>query len=233
MSERSERTSITVDVPVGAVWQPPVIRLTGVAKRWPDADGLTAVSFAVAPNELVAVEGRPGSGRSTLIALLAGWTLPDEGEIERAGDWALDEGWTTWRHTTVVPAIPMLTPDLTAGENVEAVLRTLGVDRVRWTPLMLHVMDRLDLVPVASRRPVELTPAQAQRLGVARAVVGAIAHAVPTLVVADGPTSRQECDGAALVVEALVDVAAAGSAVVVVTDDLDLAARCRTVVIDG
>ena len=83
------------------------------------------------------------------------------------------------------------------------------------------------------RRPVELTPAQAQRLGVARAVVGAIAHAVPTLVVADGPTSRQECDGAALVVEALVDVAAAGSAVVVVTDDLDLAARCRTVVIDG
>ncbi len=230
MSERSEGS---VDSFVGAVWQPPVLRVAEVAKQWPGSAGLAPVSFNVAPNELVAIEGRPGSGRSTLIALLAGWCLPDAGEIERSGEWALDAGWTRWRHTTVAPANPMLTPDLSAAENVEAVLRSLGVARIRRAPLTLHVMDRLDLVTVASRRAGDLTPAQTQRLGVARAVVGTIAHAVPTLVLGDDPTSRQDRPGAQLVTEALVDAAAAGAAVVVATDDPGLAARCRSVVLDG
>lgn len=222
-----------LEAPVGAVWQPPVIRLTDVTKQWPGGAGLAAVSFSVAPNELVVVQGRPGSGRTTLLALLAGWCLPDGGEIERSGDWAVDDGWTRWRHTAVVPAVPMFTPDLTAGENVAAVLRALGVSARRRPPLVLHLLDRLDLVAVASRRPAELTPAQAQRLGVARAVAGAVAHATPTLLLADEPTSRQDVVGAQLVVDALADVATAGAAVVAATDDPLLADRGRAVVIDG
>ena len=219
-------------LPIGAVWQPPVLRATGVAKRWPGSAGLGPTTVSIAPGELIAVLGRPGSGKSTLLGLLAGWYLPDEGEIERSGDWALDDGWATWRHTTVVPAVELLTPELTVADHVAAVLRALGVARGQRAPFVLHVLDRLGLVPLASRLPREITPGEAQRLAVARAVAGSVAGAVPTIVLADEPTSRQDRTHVDLVIAALVEVAAAGAAVVVATDDEALAAAARVIVLD-
>src|SRR6478735_6150916 len=96
-------TELPAVIAVGAVWQPPVLQLTDVAKQWPGSFGLAPTTMSIAPHELVAVQGRPGSGRSTLVALLAGWCLPDTGEIERSGTWAADDGWRRWRHTVVVP----------------------------------------------------------------------------------------------------------------------------------
>jgi putative ABC transport system ATP-binding protein len=219
-------------LPIGAVWQPPVLRAAGVSKRWPGSAGLGPTSLAVAPGELVAVIGRPGSGKSTLLGLLAGWFLPDEGEIERSGGWALDDGWSTWRHTTVVPAAELLTPELSVAEHVAAVLRALGVSRAQRAPFVLHILDRLGLVPAASRLPREISPGEAQRLAVARAVAGSVAGAVPTIVLADEPTSRQDRVHAELVRTALADVAVAGAAVVVATDDDALASAARVHVLD-
>lgn len=218
--------------PVGAVWQPPVLRATAVAKRWPGSSGLAATTFAVAPGELVAVLGRPGSGKSTLLGLLAGDFLPDEGEIERAGAWVVDDAWITWRHLTVVPARVALPPELTVAEQIAAVLRALGVDRSQRTPLALHLLDRLDLVAVGSRLPRELSPGQAQRTALARALAGTVAGVAPTMVLADEPTSQQNDEHGALVIAALVETAAAGTAVVATTDDDRLAERGRVVVLD-
>jgi putative ABC transport system ATP-binding protein len=219
-------------LPLGAVWRPPVLRATGVAKRWGPQVGVGPTTLSVAPGEVVAIVGRPGSGKSTLLGLLGGWFLPDEGEIERSGDWALDGGWATWRHTTAVPAADLLVPELTVAEHVGAVLRALGVARGQRAPFVLHVLDRLRLVPVASRLPREISPGEAQRLAVARALAGSVAGAVPTMVVADEPTRRQDRLHADVVIAALTDVAAAGAAVVVATDDDPLTAVARVVVLD-
>jgi ABC-type ATPase involved in cell division len=97
---------------------------------------------------------------------------------------------------------------------------------------VLHVLDRLGLVPAASRLPGEISPGEAQRLAVARAVAGSVAGAVPTIVLADEPTSRQDRLHADLVCAALAEVAAAGAAVVVTTDDDALAAAARVHVLD-
>ncbi len=223
---------VVSSLPVGAVWQPPVLRATGIARRWPGSAGLAPTSLSVAPGELVAVLGRPGSGKSTLLGLLAGWFLPEAGEIERSGAWAVDDGWATWRHTTFVPAAAKLTPELSVAEHVAAVLRAVGVGRSSRAPFVLHVLDRLGLVPVASRLPREISPAEAQRLSVARAVAGSVAGAVPTIVLADEPTSRQDLRHADLVRAALVDVATAGAVVVVATDDDAVAGIARVVVLD-
>jgi ABC-type multidrug transport system ATPase subunit len=218
-------------LPLGAVWQPPILRASGVTKRWGGSGGLGPTTLAVAPGELVAVLGRPGSGKSTLLGLLAGWFLPDEGEIERSGDWAIDGGWATWRHTTVVPAADLFVPELTVAEHVGAVLRALGVARSQQAPFVLHVLDRLRLVPVAGRLPREISSSEAQRLAVARALAGSVAGAVPTMVVADEPTRRQDRTHADVVISALTEVAAAGAAVVVATDDDPLAEVARVVVL--
>jgi ABC-type ATPase involved in cell division len=112
------------------------------------------------------------------------------------------------------------------------VLRAVGVGRSSRAPFVLHVLDRLGLVPVASRLPREISPAEAQRLSVARAVAGSVAGAVPTIVLADEPTSRQDLRHADLVRAALVDVATAGAVVVVATDDDAVAGIARVVVLD-
>jgi ABC-type multidrug transport system ATPase subunit len=215
--------------PLGAVWLPPVLRVEGLAKRWIGSTGLAPTSMTIAPGETIVVQGRAGSGKSTLLALLAGWYLPDEGQIERSGDWAEADGWATWRFTTVVPEAPVAMPELTVAENVEVVLRSLGIERGRRQPFVLHVLDRLGLVPLASRLPREISPGQFQRLSVARAVVGSVAGAVPTLVLADEPTSRQDPDHAAQVLTVLAEVAAAGSAVVIASNDPGLGRLGRVV----
>jgi len=232
MSERLVPGSAVPAPPVGAVWQPPVLRATGLVKRWAVSTGLTPVSLSIAPGELVAVMGRPASGKSTLLGLLGGRFLPDEGEIERVGAWALDGGWSTWRHTPVVPDIDALAPELTVADQIRAVLRALDVVRSYRTPFVLEVLDRLALVPFAGCLPRELTPAQAQRVSVARALAGAIIGVVPTLVLADEPTAHQGDGAAEVVIAALVDAAAAGAAVVVATGDERLAASARVVVLD-
>jgi ABC-type ATPase involved in cell division len=213
-----------------SVLSPPVLRARAITKAppEPDAAGLSPLSFSLAPGDLRSVAA--GAASTMLVALLAGWCLPDDGEIERLGEWARDEGWTTWRHTTVVPAVPLLMPELTVADHVDTVLAALDVPRGRWAPLTLHVLDQMHLVGVAHRPMHELTPAQAQRLSVARAIVGSIAHAVPTMLIADGPTDRQSADGASLVIEALIEAADAGVAVVVATDDEQLARCCRPLV---
>ena len=225
--------SLPVTIPPGAAWSPPVLRATEVAKVWAGRQALAPVTLTISPHEIVAVCGRPGSGRTTLLELLAGSCLPDAGEIERSGDWALDGGWSSWRHTTLVPAGGLLTPELSVGENVAEVLRALGVDRMRRTPFVLHVLDRLDLVHVVSRLAGDLAPGERQRLAVARAVVGGVAGAAPTVLLADEPTSQQDAAGAALVLDALQTIVAAGTAVVVATDDPTLIAHARVVTLDS
>ena len=86
-----------------------------------------------------------------------------------------------------------------------------------------------------SRPPDTHEPLTAAMVGVTMlfsAVAGSVAGAVPTMVLADEPTSRQDRGHADLVIAALTEVTRAGAAVVVATDDEPLAAAARVVVLD-
>src|SRR5579883_3667978 len=63
----------------------PLLRMSGISKRFPGVQALDDVTFEVAPGEIHALLGENGAGKSTLLKILSGAQQPDEGEIVLAG----------------------------------------------------------------------------------------------------------------------------------------------------
>ena len=143
------------------------MRVVGLAKRWDATSGLAPVSFSAGMGEIVLVRGRSGTGKSTLLALLAGWCEPDGGTIDRVGEWADQGGWRRWDRTAVVPQVLSPLAELSVAENVELVLRLLGAQRQVAEPQAAEVLAQLDLHELAARAATETSLGQQQRLAVA------------------------------------------------------------------
>jgi ABC-type lipoprotein export system ATPase subunit len=202
-----------------------VVRVSALAKRWDAASGLEAVTFDLVRGEMVVVAGRSGSGKSTLLALLAGWTEPDSGVIERVGVWAADGAWARWDRTAIIPQVIAPITELSMIENVALPLRIGGIGWGEARIQAAAVLTSVDLDVLAERPVADASLGQQQRLGVARAVV---VH--PTLLLADEPSSHQGPEHAALVLAALRGVADAGGAVLIATHDEAVAAAADRVI---
>ena len=149
---------------------------------------LDNVSLSLEEGDFLSLMGSSGTGKSTLLNLIAGIDRPDEGNIivsgtditqlsrNRLAQWrAVNIGYIFQTHNLV--------PVLTAYENVELPLLLLSMSR-RERQRRIHVaLEAVDLVDRAEHYPRQLSGGQEQRVGIARAVV---AH--PKLVVADEPT---------------------------------------------
>ena len=202
-----------------------VVRVSALAKRWDAASGLEAVTFDLIRGEMVVVAGRSGSGKSTLLALLAGWTEPDSGVIERVGVWAADGAWARWDRTSIIPQVIAPITELSMIENVALPLRLGGIGWAEARTQAAAVLTSVDLDVLAERPVADSSLGQQQRLGVARAVV-----VRPTLLLADEPSSHQGPEPAALVLAALRGVADAGGAVLIATHDEAVAAAVDRVI---
>ncbi len=171
---------------------------------------LDDVDLALEPGEVVALLGPSGSGKSTLLHLLAGLLRPDGGEVWLAGerfDTRSERGRSDLRLRRMgfVFQLGDLVPELTIAENVELPLRLTGVRATAARARALAMLERLDVAEHAHKRVSEVSGGQAQRGAVARALV----HR-PPVVLADEPTGSLDTTTGELVLEALVDAAAAG-----------------------
>jgi putative ABC transport system ATP-binding protein len=192
----------------------PILAVRDVTKRWGGSSGLEPISIDLASGELIVVQGRSGSGKSTLLAILAGWCEADSGRVDRLGQWAVGGAWREWRHTAVVPQVLANVAELSVRENIAMPLRLAGSSAHEAAAVADDVIDRLDLVEQAGRRPGEISVGQQQRLAVARAV------AMPsTLLLADEPTSHQDATHADVVMAAIGRAAADGAGVLVASHD--------------
>ncbi|MEL7976961.1 ABC transporter ATP-binding protein [Isoptericola sp. F-RaC21] len=185
---------------------------------------LDDVDLALEPGEVVALLGPSGSGKSTLLHLLAGLLRPDGGQVWLAGE-RLDtlserrRSDLRLRRMGFVFQLGDLVPELTIAENVELPLRLTGVRATAARARALAMLDRLGVADHAHKRVSEVSGGQAQRGAVARALV----HR-PPVVLADEPTGSLDTTTGELVLEALVDAAAAqGTAVLLVTHELRVA----------
>jgi putative ABC transport system ATP-binding protein len=138
---------------------------------------LRGVSFDVPRGELVALTGRPGSGRTTLLNLVGGLDEPDAGRITVDGlalEGLGEDGLLELRRDRIGFVFqPLgLIPLLTVAENVGVPLRLRGVAEHAREERIARLLSLVGLADHAARRPGELTGGQQQRVAIARALVG-------------------------------------------------------------
>jgi putative ABC transport system ATP-binding protein/lipoprotein-releasing system ATP-binding protein len=173
---------------------------------------LVHASCEVKAGDRIAVVGPSGSGKSTLLALMAQLDEPSEGKVF----------WPAFgetiklrpRHIGLAFQSPSLIPPLSAIENVEIPLLILG-DIQNMRERAMAALDIVGLGNLADRLPEELSGGQAQRVGIARALVTA-----PELILADEPTGQLDQDtGKKLVAALLAHAEKTGAALVIATHD--------------
>lgn len=184
------------------------------------------VGFTLARGDTLAIVGPSGSGKTTLLALCAGLDRSTKGGVILAGHdlGTLDEdGRARVRneHVGFIFQNFQLLATLTALENVLVPLELRGGGANRETAVEL--LTKVGLGDRLHHYPAQLSGGEQQRVALARAFVNR-----PQILFADEPTGNLDGETARLVADMLFDLnAAAGTALVLVTHDLELAKRCR------
>jgi len=187
-------------------------------------DILSKVSFTVGRGEAVAITGSSGSGKSTLLGLMAGLDVPSSGSVSLLGHalFSLDEearAQLRARYVGFVFQAFHLLPNLTALENVMLPLELRGEPAQAAARAML---ERVGLQERLHHYPRTLSGGEQQRVSLARAFVQK-----PALLFADEPTGSLDQHNGRLVTELMFELhREQGSALVLVTHDPLLAARC-------
>lgn len=220
----------------------PVLDVRDVTKRFPSPDGaaeLTVVShasFSVTPGETVAIVGHSGSGKTTLLGLCAGLDRVSSGSVQLAGQ-ALEplsedaRARVRAEHTGFVFQNFQLVPTLTALENVMVPAELLGALGAATRPLReirTQATQLLDNVGLGGRQhhyATQLSGGEQQRVALARAFINR-----PKILFADEPTGNLDGDTSERITELLFALnREAGTALVLVTHNLELAGRAGRV----
>jgi osmoprotectant transport system ATP-binding protein len=163
----------------------PVVSLAGVRFSYQHRSILDNLNLDVAAGESVAIVGRSGAGKSTMLKLINRLLLPDDGRVSVEGretrDW---DPIALRRRTGYVLQEIGLFPHLSVEENVALVPRLEGWPPERRRVRAHELLDLVGLPPAefAARFPRELSGGQRQRVGVARALA-----VDPPLVLMDEP----------------------------------------------
>lgn len=192
-------------------------------------DILRGIDLRVKASESIALLGASGSGKSSLMAVLAGLERPTSGEVRVTGlDFGtLDEDALAvarrGRIGIVLQAFHLL-PTMTALENVAVPLELAGEPDA-----FARAAAQLGTVGLAERTghyPAQLSGGEQQRVAIARALVGR-----PALLFADEPTGNLDTATGAQIMDLLFErQAASGTTMVVITHDPALARRCARVI---
>jgi putative ABC transport system ATP-binding protein len=208
----------------------PILRCESVGRIYRSGDRdltvLKDISFSLEPGAFLAILGPSGSGKTTLLGLLAGLDRPTDGRIYLAGE---DLGTLTEdeRARLRVEKIGFvfqsfqLIPTLTAQENVQVPLELRGdsgtVERSG------ELLSRVGLGGREHHYPAQLSGGEQQRVALARAF-----GIRPQLLFADEPTGNLDASTGATIIQLMVELNQESSTtVVLVTHDLELAAKAR------
>jgi putative ABC transport system ATP-binding protein len=194
---------------------------------------LRDVDLQIAAQDFVAIVGPSGSGKTTLLGLLAGLDTPATGTVELAGQSLNDlteDGRARFRAANIgfVFQTFQLVPTLTAVENVLVPLELAGApgssreldDRAGALLTRVGLGDRL------GHYPQQLSGGEQQRVALARAFASE-----PKILFADEPTGNLDGDTGGRIIDLMMGLnAESGTTLVLVTHDLDLAARAGRVI---
>ncbi|HEY8317665.1 MAG TPA: ABC transporter ATP-binding protein [Amnibacterium sp.] len=202
-----------------------LLEADGLAKAFGPTPALAGASIEVQAGEVVAIVGASGSGKSTLLHCLAGIVRPHAGrvlyrgaDLTRMSD--VERSRLRRSEFGFVFQFGHLVPELTCLENVALPLRLAGVRRRDADDRAREWLERVQVEQVAGSLPGEVSGGQAQRVAVARALIGG-----PSVVFADEPTGALDSLNGERVMQLLTAAAReSGAAVLLVTHEARVAA---------
>ena len=205
----------------------PVIQLQDVRKEYVVGDShihaLDGVSLTVTPGEFVCISGRSGSGKSTMLNMLAGLEKPTSGEIVILDKHIenMSEGARIRFRRQYIGFVFQsynLMPQYTAVENVELPLMLRGIGKRERRKRALAVMEQVGIVSHAEHKPSELSGGQQQRVGIARALI-----TKPPIIFADELTGNLDTKTSAEIMDLLTGLfRSSGTTFMLVSHDPDM-----------
>jgi putative ABC transport system ATP-binding protein len=211
-----------------------VYTLTGVTKLYRKGRATVAalqdLDLTIATGEWLAIQGRTGHGKSTLLNLLGGLDRPTHGTIGLDGTslGTLRQARLTRLRATSIGFIFQtfnLIPTLSAAENVEAALIALGTGRADRHRRVAAALESVGLADRAAHLPTELSGGQQQRVAIARALVKD-----PKVLLADEPTGNLDTGTRDDIIGLLEELwRDRGLTLVLVTHDTAIAHRAQRV----
>ncbi|MFG2135015.1 ABC transporter ATP-binding protein [Streptomyces sp. NPDC048751] len=202
---------------------PPALVAEGLSFRYASGGGVDRADLTLDAGVMAAVGGPSGSGKSTLLALLGLVLSPGAGVLcvggtDTGGLGAGERDLLRRRSIGIVLQDLGLLTFLNAWENVAA---AFGPRLGRHRTAARALLAELGMGELADSPVTELSGGQRQRIAVARAAVKQ-----PVLVLADEPTSGLDAKTADAVMGSLRSCTERGAAVLLVTHDSGVAARC-------
>jgi ABC-type lipoprotein export system ATPase subunit/CRP-like cAMP-binding protein len=201
-----------------------------------DFTAVNGINVEVQRGEFVAIIGKSGSGKSTFINMITGIDRPTSGEIMIGGApvHSFNEAqMAAWRgkNLGIVFQFFQLFPTLTIMENVILPMELNKLySKSERKERAMHLLEKVEMTSQAHKLPSAISGGQQQRVAIARALAND-----PPLLVADEPTGNLDSKTAEKIFSLFENLVAAGTTILMVTHDSDLARRVnRTILIsDG
>jgi cell division transport system ATP-binding protein len=198
-----------------------MIVFQNVTKSYNGSSALEKVNFKVQPTEFVAIVGRSGAGKSTVLKLLIGEDRPTKGqvffgsyEVNKLKSKHLPE---FRRHIGVIFQDFRLLTKKNVFENVAFALEVWGKPQKEINELVPQVLDMVGLRDKIFNFPAELSGGEKQRVAIARAMI-----IRPDVLIADEPTGNLDPYNTWEVIKLLTKINELGSTVLLATHDKDI-----------